>query len=149
MDMVMLDIMYAPNDKLTLMVMPHWMRHEMTMVGIDPVNTGMVMDHGGGPTDHGHNHAGLPFGGTMTHGTEGFGDTLVSASYRLANTRDFKAHATLGVWLPTGKVDRAGLLAVVTGRDAVRLVRAEPRPPHTAAHCSRISRSPSRSKDTR
>ena len=106
MDMVMLDIMYAPNDKLTLMVMPHWMRHEMPMVGIDPANTGMGMDSGDGAMDSGHNHAGLPFGDTMTHGTEGFGDTLVSASYRVANTRDFKAHATLGLWLPTGKVDR-------------------------------------------
>lgn len=96
MDMVMLDLMYAPNDKLTLMVMPHWMRHEMTMVGIDPARTGM----GGMGTP------GLPFGQTMSHASEGIGDTLVSASYRLANTPTFKAHVTLGVWTPTGKVDR-------------------------------------------
>lgn len=100
MDMVMLDLMYAPNDKLTLMVMPHWMRHEMTMVGIDPMNTGMDMG------DMGHAHHGLPFGQTMTHSTQGFGDTLMSASYRLAHAPDFKAHATLGIWAPTGKVDR-------------------------------------------
>lgn len=103
MDMIMLDLMYAPNDKLTLMVMPHWMRHEMTMIGIDPMNTGMGdmamdgMDH----TSHS-----LAFGQTMTHSTQGFGDTLVSASYRLASTPKFKAHATLGVWIPTGRVDR-------------------------------------------
>lgn len=112
MDMVMLDIMYAPNDKLTLMVMPHWMRHDMTMVGIDPANTGMGhgdMDHMGGDTGMGgmdHNHHSMAFGQTMSHSTQGFGDTLVSASYRLANTPAFKAHATLGVWAPTGKVDR-------------------------------------------
>lgn len=99
MDMVMLDIMYAPNDQLTLMVMPHWMRHEMTMVGIDPANTGMDMDMG-------HGHHSLPFGQTMTHSTEGFGDTLVSGSFRLARSRGFNAHATLGLWLPTGKFDR-------------------------------------------
>jgi len=82
MDMVMLDIMYAPNDKITLMVMPHWMRHEMTMVGIDPANTGMMdmddMDMGGME----HAHHGLAYGESMTHATEGFSDTLVSASYR-------------------------------------------------------------------
>ena len=32
MNMYMLDIMYAPTDWLTLMVMPMWMSHEMTMV---------------------------------------------------------------------------------------------------------------------
>lgn len=98
MDMVMLDLMYAPNDKLTLMVMPHWMRHEMTMVGIDPMTTGMSMG--------GSAHQGLAFGETMSHSTQGFGDTLVSASYRLAHTPKLKAHATLGLWSPTGKTDR-------------------------------------------
>jgi len=106
MDMVMLDLMYAPNDKLTLMVMPHWMRHEMTMVGIDPMNSGMDIGDTVEMADMDHAHHGLPFGQTMTHSTQGFGDTLVSASYRLANDPDFKAHATLGVWVPTGKVDR-------------------------------------------
>lgn len=103
MDMVMLDIMYAPNDTITLMVMPHWMRHDMTMTGIDPMNTGMDMGNGHG---HGHHHAGIPFGQTMRHSSEGIGDTLFSASYRLITTPAFKAHATLGVWAPTGKVDR-------------------------------------------
>ena len=32
MDMAMLDLMFAPNDNLTLMVMPMYMRHRMTMV---------------------------------------------------------------------------------------------------------------------
>ena len=31
MNMYMLDIMYAPTDWLTLMVMPMWMSHDMTM----------------------------------------------------------------------------------------------------------------------
>ena len=100
MDMVMLDIMFAPNDKLTLMVMPHWMRHDMTMRGINPMNTGMDMG-----SDTGHHHSGMPYGQTMSHSSEGLGDTLFSASYRLANTPAFKAHATLGVWAPTGKID--------------------------------------------
>jgi len=109
MDMVMLDLMFAPSDNLTLMVMPHWMRHEMTMVGIDPM-AGMDMGHGGmdhGDMDMGHGgHHSLGFGQTMTHATEGFGDTLVSASFKFADTPALKAHGTLGVWLPTGAVDR-------------------------------------------
>ena len=32
MNMYMLDIMYAPANWVTLMVMPMWMSHEMTMV---------------------------------------------------------------------------------------------------------------------
>lgn len=90
MDMVMLDLMFAPTDDITLMVMPHYMWHRMTMVGIDP-------DGGAGGGHHS-----IPFGETMTHSTEGFGDTLVSASYRLARSPGFGAHATLGVWVPTG-----------------------------------------------
>lgn len=110
MDMVMLDLMYAPNDSLTLMVMPHWMRHEMTMVGIDPAITGDAMDMTATDMmdgmDMGHHHHALHFGQTMTHAVQGLGDTLVSASYRLVNRPGLKAHATLGVWAPTGKVDR-------------------------------------------
>ncbi|TNE33964.1 MAG: hypothetical protein EP350_02815 [Alphaproteobacteria bacterium] len=102
MDMVMLDIMYAPNDQLTFMIMPHWMRHEMTMVGINPMNTGMDM----GGMDMTQPHSGLPFGETMTHSTEGFSDTLVSGSLRLARSPSFNAHVTIGLWLPTGRVDR-------------------------------------------
>lgn len=110
MDMVMLDLMYAPNDKLTLMVMPHWMRHEMTMVGIDAMNTGMDGMHGGGMHGGtggmtGHHGHGPAFDETMTHSAEGFSDTLVSGSYRLADTGTLKAHATLGLWVPTGRVD--------------------------------------------
>jgi hypothetical protein len=101
MDMLMLDIMYAPTPDITLMVMPHYMWHRMEMVGIDPSNTGMPMDMTGG-----HHMTGLPFGEIHKHGTDGFGDTLVSASYRLARDAGFRAHATLGIWVPTGKVDR-------------------------------------------
>jgi hypothetical protein len=100
MDMAMLDLMYAPTDKVTLMLMPHYMWHRMTMLGIDPAS-GMGGGHGG----HGGGH-GLPYGEEHEHGTDGFGDTLVSASYRLARTPGFGAHVTLGVWVPTGSVSK-------------------------------------------
>ena len=101
MDMVMLDVMYAPTDRVTLMVMPHYMWHRMEMLGIDPAAGAGGGGHGG----HGAGHA-IPFGEVHAHGTDGFGDTLVSASYRLAREPGFGAHATLGVWVPTGAADR-------------------------------------------
>ena len=104
MDMVMLDLMYAPSDDVTLMVMPMWMRHEMTMLGIDPM-AGMDHDMGGMDMD-GHGSHSMGLGDTMTHAVEGFSDTLVSGSYRLARTGHFSAHATLGVWVPTGSVSK-------------------------------------------
>lgn len=103
MDMVMLDLMYAPSDNLTLMVMPHYMWHRMEMVGIDPSNTGMAMD---GDMMDGHAHSGIAYGDVHGHGTKGFGDTLVSASWRLARGTAFRAHATLGLWVPTGSVSK-------------------------------------------
>ena len=93
MDMAMLDLMYAPTSSITLMVMPQYMWHRMEMVGIDPAG----VSHGG--------HS-LAYRATMEHATDGFGDTLVSASYRLVRRPGFGAHATLGVWAPTGAVDR-------------------------------------------
>ena len=103
MDMAMLDLMFAPTDNLTLMVMPHYMWHRMDMVGIDP-EAGSGGGHGG-HEGHGPGMA-MGFGEVHAHSTEGFGDTLVSASYRLARRAGFGAHATLGLWAPTGKVDR-------------------------------------------
>jgi len=101
MDMVMLDLMYAPTSNVTLMVMPHYMWHRMEMRGIDPA----AAAGGGGHAGHGAGHV-IPFGETHAHGVDGFGDTLVSASYRLARRPGFGAHATLGVWVPTGASDR-------------------------------------------
>jgi hypothetical protein len=99
MDMVMLDLMYAPTGNLTLMVMPHYMWHRMEMRGIDPA-AGAV----GGDGGHHGGHV-IPFGEVHEHSTEGFGDTLVSASYRLARGK-VGAHATFGVWVPTGASDK-------------------------------------------
>ncbi|AKM10504.1 transporter [Croceicoccus naphthovorans] len=101
MDMIMLDLMVAPSDKVTLMVMPHYMWHRMEMVGIDPM-AGMPME---GEMDHHHGMA-LGYGEVHEHAAEGFGDTLVSASYTLAKTHAFRAHATLGLWVPTGSVEK-------------------------------------------
>lgn len=106
MDMAMLHLMYAPDDRLTFMVMPMWMRMKMTMVGVGaPMDDHMGgMDMGG--MDMGHGHHMLAPGETMTHSTEGFGDTEVGALYALANRPELGVIAGMAVSIPTGKIDR-------------------------------------------
>jgi len=81
MDMAMLDFMYGVTDNLTLTVSPQYVWNRMKMAGLDPM---MPMD-------------------VEKMKTDGFGDTLASASYRLAQGEHINAHVTLGVWIPTGK----------------------------------------------
>jgi hypothetical protein len=81
MDMAMLDLMYGITDNLTVTVTPQHVWNRMHMVGIDPMD---MMDE-------------------ETESTSGLGDTLASASLRLARGEHVGAHVTLGVWAPTGK----------------------------------------------
>ncbi|MDO3384730.1 hypothetical protein QWI17_02635 [Gilvimarinus sp. SDUM040013] len=112
MDMIMLDIMYAPNDNLTLMLMPMYMSMDMDMA-----STGMA----------GHGHAEMSDMGEMpnmndmsgmdgmadmmnmhhhhSHGTSGWGDTVVSALYNWTPSSSHQLITTFGVSLPTGSVD--------------------------------------------
>ena len=53
MQMHMLDIMYAPTDWMTLMVMPQWMTMDMTMSPLDAGMGGM----GGMGGRYAHEHA--------------------------------------------------------------------------------------------
>ncbi|MCK9541670.1 MAG: transporter [Novosphingobium sp.] len=98
MDMAMLHIMWAPSDRVTLMVMPMWMRMSMTMEGLPG---GM----GGGHEGHGDSHSMMP-GETMSHSVEGMGDTQFGALVALSRNPRLSAHAGLMVSAPTGKVDR-------------------------------------------
>lgn len=88
MQMHMLDIMYAPSDWLTLMLMPQWMDMDMKMDMVD----GAHMGHG--------MHAG-PHG----HGTKGFGDTIFGALVKLAEQPGLNFHAGLMFSAPTGSAD--------------------------------------------
>lgn len=96
MDMAMLDLMWAPSDTLTLMVMPQYMKMDMVMRGLPSTGGG----HGG----HGGGHAMMP-GETHAHSHEGWGDTIVSGLVRLKRDKAANIHATLGVSIPTGSVD--------------------------------------------
>lgn len=80
MDMAMVDLMYGVTDNITVTVSPQYVWNRMKMVGLDPLD---------------------PMTDKMS--TSGFGDTLASASLRLAKGDRLGAHVTLGVWIPTGK----------------------------------------------
>jgi hypothetical protein len=94
MSMHMLDIMYAPADWLTLMLMPQWMDMQMTLAHANS----------GGGSGHGHGGAGEAAGG---HETGGLGDTTVAAMFRLLDRPGHRVHLGLGVSIPTGDVDIA------------------------------------------
>ena len=89
MNMYMLDIMYAPTNWLTLMVMPMWMSHDMTMKplagahsheeeGHEHTAMDMAMDMETEHDEHGMHM------GTHSHGTTGFGDTTFGPMVQLA-----------------------------------------------------------------
>jgi len=96
MTMHMLDIMYAPTDNLTLMLMPQYMTMDMSMASIGAGDDDG--DHGG----HGGGHS-MTAGG-HDHSTSGLGDTVLSASYRFAQVDNHRFHVTLGVSAPTGDI---------------------------------------------
>jgi len=88
MQMHMLDIMYAPTDWLTLMVMPQWMKMDMTMVPVDDP-AAMHSGHGMHMGAHGH-------------GTDGLGDTTFGALVRLSKGASYSFHTGLMFSAPTG-----------------------------------------------
>jgi len=101
MYMHMLDIMYAPTDWLTLMVMPQFVEMDMKMLG----SHGEAHGHGATHHDDGGGHHDEPELSTHSHSTSGFGDTPVYAMFKLAEFNRQVLHAALGVSIPTGSVD--------------------------------------------
>ncbi len=97
MYMQMLDIMYAPTDWLTLMVMPQYVSMDMTMQPL-PMLPGMEE----------HGHGGHGDGGSHSHSTDGFGDTLLSGLVRLYEDGTNHAHIGITFSAPTGSVTEKG-----------------------------------------
>lgn len=79
MQMHMLGVMYAPSDKLTLMLMGNYLENSMGMVNM--------------------------MGGRSTMASSGYGDTTLSAYYSLYQKGGGSAHLGLGVSAPTGSID--------------------------------------------
>ncbi|NOU21043.1 MAG: DUF3570 domain-containing protein, partial [Methyloglobulus sp.] len=91
MSMHMLDLMYAPTDWLTLMLMPQWMDMEMKMTPNDNVQLS-----GGGHGGHGAGHA---------HQTGGIGDFGAYALFKAFDHSNHHLTLSLGGTAPTGDVD--------------------------------------------
>ncbi len=104
MDMAMLHVMYAPNDRVTLMLVPSWMRMAMTMEGLPAEMDMGDMDH-----DAAHAHTLMP-GQRMSHSVEGIGDTQFGALVSLSTKPALSSHVGLMVSAPTGKVTRKNAL---------------------------------------
>jgi hypothetical protein len=95
MHMHMLDVMYAPTDWLTLMVMPTYMDMNMNMEPLYGAPKVPVTDP---VTLAAEEHA------QHVHQTGGIGDTGMYALFKLFENDSHHVHATLGVTAPTGDV---------------------------------------------
>lgn len=95
-DMHMFGGMYAPTDWVTLMVMTSVLEREMDHVTF------------AGPT-------GTNIRGGFTTRSSGFGDTSVSGLFRLLDNGRHKAHAQVGVSLPTGSITEEDQVLAPTG----------------------------------
>lgn len=97
MNMNMLELMYAPTDWLTLMLMPQYVDMNMSMQGLLgaaeeaalPPDTRALYDH---HTLHDHTSGGI-------------GDTGIYALFKLFEQPGRELHAALGITAPTGAVD--------------------------------------------
>ena len=94
MRMHMLDIMYAPNDWINLMLMPQFMEMDMSMRLLD-----------GSPRTGGHDAIGMAIThSSHPHNSAGLGDTEMHALFRLLRKSNSKLHLGLGLSAPTGDV---------------------------------------------
>ncbi|MEQ1560930.1 MAG: DUF3570 domain-containing protein [Methyloglobulus sp.] len=90
MSMHMLDLMYAPTDWLTLMLMPQWMDMDMTMTPND--NVQITDAHGSHSTTHAHQ-------------TGGIGDFGAYALFKAFDHPNHHLTVSVGGTAPTGDVD--------------------------------------------
>ena len=93
MHMHMLEIMYAPTDWLTLMLMPQFVDMNMSMRKLD-----------GAPTASGDDASLVAHHTLHEHTTGGIGDTSLYALFKVFDELGQHGHATLGLSAPTGDV---------------------------------------------
>ncbi|MEQ1545209.1 DUF3570 domain-containing protein [Methyloglobulus sp.] len=111
MNMHMLDIMYAPTDWLTLMLMPQFMDMNMSMRRLDGApSDDLAVNNVGNPIDP---STGTPFNIGQHiqhhiqngHETGGIGDVSLYAMFKLFDNGMHHVHITPGFSAPTGDVD--------------------------------------------
>ena len=91
-DMHMFGAMYAPSDKLTLMLMVNYVEKEMDhLTFMMPMGPMMPMS--------------MNETGVFTTKTSGIGDTKIGALYSLRSGDNTNIHLNLGLSIPTGKIN--------------------------------------------
>ncbi|MDD5580863.1 MAG: hypothetical protein PHY16_16490 [Methylobacter sp.] len=110
MHMHMLDIMYAPTDWLTLMLMPQFVDMNMSMRRLDGAPADDIADNNAGnPLDE--NGTPLGIGQHILHHlqngheTGGIDDLGIYALFKLFDNGTHHVHATAGLSAPTGDVN--------------------------------------------
>lgn len=96
MEMHMFGVMYAPTDRLTLMLMGNYTKKDMDHVTFR------------GP-------AGTERLGTFRTSTSGLGDTRLAGLISLGTSENAKTHLTVGLSLPTGDTDETDTVLAPTG----------------------------------
>lgn len=94
MHMIMLDLMYAPTDWLTLMLMPQFVDMNMSTRVLDGV-----------PQASFDQQALIEHHTLHEHTTGGIGDTGIYALVKMFDMSGHHVHGTLGISAPTGDVD--------------------------------------------
>lgn len=94
MNMHMLGAMYAPSDKITLMIMANYLENDMNLQ--------------------------MRNGNLFATNTSGLGDVSVNALYSIFNKNRKAMHAQVGVTIPTGSIEEKNLLPMSMG-NAVQL----------------------------
>lgn len=103
MDMHMIGAMYAPSDRVTLMVMGSLVEKEMDHVTYRGMSGANVL-------------------GGFTTRTQGIGDTQIAALIALSRNPMHRLHTTLGLSLPTGSLDESDrVLTPMNTRPKLRL----------------------------
>ncbi len=91
MNMHMLGAMYAPSDKITLMVMANYLENDMNLQ--------------------------MRNGNNFSTNTSGLGDVMVSALYSIFNKNRNAMHAQLGVNIPTGSIEAMDITPMSMGNE--------------------------------
>ncbi|WP_248724910.1 transporter [Seonamhaeicola sp. ML3] len=91
MNMHMLGAMYAPSNKITLMVMANYLENDMNLI--------------------------IRNGNQFATSTSGLGDVMVSALYSIFNKNNKAMHAQFGVNIPTGSIEAKDLTPMSMGNE--------------------------------
>ena len=98
MNMHMFGVMYAPTDRLTLMLMANVIENDMNLQ-MRNMGTGMIM----------------PF----STASSGFGDLKIAGLYKLFNKNSQAMHAELGLSIPTGSIEEKDETPMSMGNEII------------------------------